>query len=434
LEVAYNSRITNNIISFNTCKGEGSSIVYGSGLCSFTDPAGTLQVKAIIQNNIINNNLVESQNSWAGGGAVLLQGVTGIFSNNEVTDNLAKGEASSLGVGGLYFWAPKDGFVISNNTFRKNSGSQYGGIYLDTYADLFTATVLIENNYFFDNTAKTGGALASHEVPVKLHNNVFRGNQATSNGGAVYLERNQNETVVHLAKLMNNSFSKNIATLVGGAIYSSNARPLIVNTVFWGDSAASGREIYINKAFSPLIEIANSSFNPAFIHGNLVDGGGNLNQDPMFDDPVLLTLSASSNCLDKGTAAYTCKCGHTHNCPNYDIRGVGRPATAVDLGAYEFSGAGLDDLQSRISDLGIANYPNPFKGSTSITYKLKESAQVNLQIFNNIGLLVAEPVNEFQQNGEQKVIWNANNLPVGIYYCRLQAGEQVKSVKIIKIK
>jgi hypothetical protein len=94
LEVAYNSRITNNIISFNTCKGEGSSIVYGSGLCSFTDPAGTLQVKAIIQNNIINNNLVESQNSWAGGGAVLLQGVTGIFSNNEVTDNLAKGEAS----------------------------------------------------------------------------------------------------------------------------------------------------------------------------------------------------------------------------------------------------------------------------------------------------------------------------------------------------
>jgi hypothetical protein len=80
------------------------------------------------------------------------------------------------------------------------------------------------------------------------------------------------------------------------------------------------------------------------------------------------------------------------------------------------------------------NYPNPFNKSTTFTYKLAESTQVKLQIFNNLGLLVAEPVDEFQQNGEHKVTWNAEGLPAGIYYCRLQAGEQVNSVKIVKMK
>ncbi len=80
------------------------------------------------------------------------------------------------------------------------------------------------------------------------------------------------------------------------------------------------------------------------------------------------------------------------------------------------------------------NYPNPFTGSTTFTYKLPESAQVRLQVFNSLGVLIAEPVNEFQQNGEHKVIWNAEGLPAGIYYCRLQAGRQEKSVKIIKLK
>jgi len=80
------------------------------------------------------------------------------------------------------------------------------------------------------------------------------------------------------------------------------------------------------------------------------------------------------------------------------------------------------------------NYPNPFTGSTTFTYKLTASAQVRLQVFNSLGVLVAEPLNEFKQNGEHKVMWNAESLPAGIYYCRLQAGKQEKSVKIIKLK
>jgi hypothetical protein len=156
----------------------------------------------------------------------------------------------------------------------------------------------------------------------------------------------------------------------------------------------------------------------------------------MFADPALLTLSPLSSCLDKGTLAFTCICGETHSCPHFDISGVSRPmGTGIDAGAYEYDiNVEIKDFRSQISDFGIANYPNPFTGSTTFSYKLPESKQVHLQVFNNLGLLVAEPVNEFQQNGEHKMIWDAEDLPEGIYYCRLQAGEQISSVKIVKIK
>jgi hypothetical protein len=63
-----------------------------------------------------------------------------------------------------------------------------------------------------------------------------------------------------------------------------------------------------------------------------------------------------------------------------------------------------------------------------------EPSLVTLHVFDSFGRLVAEPVNAFQQNGDQKVSWNAEGLPAGIYYCRLQAGDQINSVKIIKMK
>jgi hypothetical protein len=37
-------------------------------------------------------------------------------------------------------------------------------------------------------------------------------------------------------------------------------------------------------------------------------------------------------------------------------------------------------------------------------------------------------------SGSHQVFWNTGNLPAGIYYCRLQAGERIVSNKIVKTK
>ena len=277
---------------------------------------------------------------------------------------------------------------------------------------------------------KNGGAFATHDVPVIMRNNVFSGNSAT-NGGALYFSRNNNNSSVHLATLINNSFYGNHSNN-GGAVYSLYAKPLIINSVFWGDRANHSKEIYSNGP----VEIGHSTINPAFITGTVMDGGGNLNQDPMFADTVLLTLSELSNCFNKGTINFTCGCSAILSCPPFDIKGASRPlGTTVDMGAYEYDiNVGIKDLGCWMSDVGIGCYPNPFKESTTFNYKLFESKKVHLQIFSNLGLLVAEPVIEFQQKGEQKIIWNSRSLPAGIYYCRLQAGDQSRLVKIVKMK
>ncbi len=66
------------------------------------------------------------------------------------------------------------------------------------------------------------------------------------------------------------------------------------------------------------------------------------------------------------------------------------------------------------------NYPNPFNPSTTIKYSLPDRSQVRLQIFNILGQMVKELVNNEQTAGYKYVVWNAN-VSSGLYIYRLEA-------------
>jgi hypothetical protein len=104
------------------------------------------------------------------------------------------------------------------------------------------------------------------------------------------------------------------------------------------------------------------------------------------------------------------------------------------MGAYEFTDfTGRDNFGFTISDFGLEIYPNPLTTLTNFKYFLDESVLVNLRIYDSYGRLAAEPVNASQLEGEQKVEWNSNGLPAGVYYCRLQTGNKVITNKIVKM-
>jgi hypothetical protein len=79
------------------------------------------------------------------------------------------------------------------------------------------------------------------------------------------------------------------------------------------------------------------------------------------------------------------------------------------------------------------NYPNPFNPTTTISYSLPKTAFVSLRIFNALGQEVASLVNEPKEPGQYQATWNAN-VPSGIYFYRLQAGELMETKKMTLLR
>jgi protocatechuate 3,4-dioxygenase beta subunit len=68
------------------------------------------------------------------------------------------------------------------------------------------------------------------------------------------------------------------------------------------------------------------------------------------------------------------------------------------------------------------NYPNPFNPATTIEFSLPEDAQGTLQVFNILGQKIAEVFrNKFWEEGEHHLVFDANNIPSGVYFYRFDA-------------
>jgi hypothetical protein len=424
----YNSKIIDNVVSYNSCSGMLNAVAGAGGIDCEQDISGP-SAATVIEHNTITHNLTQSQNNYANAAGVFIGYIQGVFSHNEVAYNTVITGSTEGGTAGLLLYQPDPGSVVSNNVFKGNVSNLWaGGLALENDV-ILDNMVLVENNYFFDNQADKGGACSVFSIPVTLQNNVFNGNLG-SFGGALYLWNDLGVPGYHLATLINNSFSGNIATYVGGAIYSLDLNPFILNSIFWQDWASSGKEIYANGG---TMEIAYSDIDLNLIQGTYIDGGGLINVDPLFEYPETLRTYHDSPCVDAGIEIFTCNHGLTFEAPGYDILGNPRPQGAgYDMGAYDvdYWPVGIGKITNY--GLRITNWPNPIIESTTFLYTLKESSQIRLQIFNSFGQMIAEPVNTTQAKGEQNVQWNAGSLPAGIYYYRLQAGNRMGSGKMVK--
>jgi hypothetical protein len=80
------------------------------------------------------------------------------------------------------------------------------------------------------------------------------------------------------------------------------------------------------------------------------------------------------------------------------------------------------------------NYPNPFNPVTKIKYQIPELSFVILKVYDVLGNEIATLVNEEKPAGTYELMWNATNLPSGVYFYRLQAGDFLIPKKMILIK
>jgi N-acetylneuraminic acid mutarotase len=80
------------------------------------------------------------------------------------------------------------------------------------------------------------------------------------------------------------------------------------------------------------------------------------------------------------------------------------------------------------------NYPNPFNPRTKIKYSIPQSSKVIIKIYDVLGNEIETLVYEEKPVGTYEITWYAENLPSGVYFYRLQAGDFIQTKKMVLMK
>ncbi|AFH50031.1 5'-Nucleotidase domain protein [Ignavibacterium album JCM 16511] len=80
------------------------------------------------------------------------------------------------------------------------------------------------------------------------------------------------------------------------------------------------------------------------------------------------------------------------------------------------------------------NYPNPFNPVTTINYQIKEQGLVQLKVYNLLGQEIITLVNEEQPSGMYETLFDASNLPSGVYIYSLKVNDFVQNNKMTLLK
>jgi len=286
-----------------------------------------------------------------------------------ITDCVFKDNSSDYFGGGMRNEGSSP--TVTNCRFENNSSMYGGGMESTNYSDpIITNCEFIENNAVEGFGSGTGGGMEFYNYcspvitnckfirnytdgygggieimsdsgyPATIANCLFIGNSANYGGGMDYAFGSVND------QLFNNTFSGNSATYYGGGILLSNTTIQIKNTIIWGNSVDAGGidpEVHMynsNPTFS-YCDIAGSGGSSAWDTAFGIDGGGNIDADPLFADAENddLHLLDGSPCINAGDNGAVLAAIIT------DLDGNDRIGDGtVDMGAYEYYPTNINNI------------------------------------------------------------------------------------------
>ena len=80
------------------------------------------------------------------------------------------------------------------------------------------------------------------------------------------------------------------------------------------------------------------------------------------------------------------------------------------------------------------NYPNPFNPSTKMNFSIPQSENVMLKIYDVLGRQITTLVNEEKPAGNYTVEFDGSNLPSGVYFYQIHAGDFIETKKMLLLK
>lgn len=298
---------------------------------------------------------------------------------------------------------------VLNSTFYENTNTNQQGpaIHVLDADDVLVMGNIIANNF----SSVLSGGIVLDNASIEISHNIIVNNEATF-AGAIGMKNGSD------ASLINNTIANNVGSYA--CIYLISSYPNVLNTIIIHDGL-----IFTTFSSNPIVSYS-------CISGGY-SGTGNISDDPEFVTPS----AGDGNAYDGLTANWNLQ----ETSPCIDAGDPSSPpdpdGTIADMGAlYYHQEVSIDDPHSNMIYIR-QNAPNPFKGSTSISYSLpKNSENAVITIYNVKGDVVKEFTLE---NTEGDVVWNGidqNNKAVasGVYFYKLQGDSisQTRSMVFMK--
>jgi hypothetical protein len=80
------------------------------------------------------------------------------------------------------------------------------------------------------------------------------------------------------------------------------------------------------------------------------------------------------------------------------------------------------------------NYPNPFNPSTTVRFDVSQTSFVTVKVYDILGREVETIVSREMIPGKYTITWNAYQMPSGVYFYRMTAGDFVSQKKMLLMK
>ncbi len=103
-------------------------------------------------------------------------------------------------------------------------------------------------------------------------------------------------------------------------------------------------------------------------------------------------------------------------------------------GSFEYSEIVEVEVSSPKEFILNQNYPNPFNPSTEISFRIPETGEVTLKIFDVLGNEMATLVNEVKLAGKYEIEFNGDSFSSGVYFYSLSAVNYFSTKKMILLK
>jgi streptogramin lyase len=106
----------------------------------------------------------------------------------------------------------------------------------------------------------------------------------------------------------------------------------------------------------------------------------------------------------------------------------------ISDGVFSYNG---ETTVSESTPIGFSlsqNSPNPFNPSTTVSFTLPAAEHATVEVFNISGQRVATLADGIFSAGRHSLVWNAGDNSAGIYFCRVRAGANMRTVKMALVK